>query len=85
MNSVLLILVHNGTHIDAPRHMVEKGLSVDQMPVAQFVKEGVLINLPGRGPNSVVTVTDRFTVVAGGGSATRHHAKTVRVIALAVC
>jgi arylformamidase len=58
MISVLSILVHNGTHIDAPRHMVEKGLSVDQMPVAQFVKEGVLINLPGKGPNSVVTVKE---------------------------
>ena len=58
MISILSILVHNGTHIDAPRHMVEKGISVDQMPVSQFVKEGVLINLPGKGPNSVVTVKD---------------------------
>ena len=58
MISVLSILVHNGTHIDAPRHMVEKGVSVDKMPVAQFVKEGVLINLPDKGPNSVVTVKD---------------------------
>jgi kynurenine formamidase len=58
MISVLSILVHNGTHIDAPRHMVEKGISVDQMPVSQFVKDGVLINLPGKGPNSVVTVKD---------------------------
>jgi arylformamidase len=58
MISVLSILVHNGTHIDAPRHMVEKGISVDKMPVAQFIKEGVLINLPDKGPNSVVTVKD---------------------------
>jgi arylformamidase len=58
MISVLSILVHNGTHIDAPRHMVEKGASIDQMAVAQFVKEGVLINLAGKGPNSVVTVKD---------------------------
>jgi arylformamidase len=58
MISVLSILVHNGTHIDAPRHMVEKGISVDKMPVAQFVKEGVLINLPDKGPNSIVTVKD---------------------------
>jgi arylformamidase len=58
MISVLSILVHNGTHIDAPRHMVEKGISVDKMPVAQFVKEGVLINLPDKGANSVVTVKD---------------------------
>jgi arylformamidase len=58
MITVLSILVHNGTHIDAPRHMVEKGIPIDQMPVAQFVKEGVLINLPGKGPNSVVTVKE---------------------------
>ncbi len=58
MITVLSILVHNGTHIDAPRHMVEKGIPIDQMPVSQFVKEGVLINLPGKGPNSVVTVKE---------------------------
>lgn len=58
MVTVLSILVHNGTHIDAPRHMVEKGKPIDQMPVSQFVKEGVLINLPGKGPNSVVTVKE---------------------------
>ena len=58
MITVLSILVHNGTHIDAPRHMMEKGLPIDKMPLAQFVKEGVLINLHGKGPNSVVTVKD---------------------------
>lgn len=58
MITVLSILVHNGTHIDAPRHMVEKGIPIDQMPVAQFIKEGVLINLAGKGPNSVVTVKE---------------------------
>jgi kynurenine formamidase len=58
MISVLSILVHNGTHIDAPRHMLDKGAPIDQMPIGQLVKEGVLINLPGKGPNSVVTVRD---------------------------
>jgi kynurenine formamidase len=48
MNSVLSILVHNGTHIDAPRHMLEKGYPVDQVQLAQVVKEGVLINLPNK-------------------------------------
>src|SRR5262245_19716881 len=56
--SVLSILVHNGTHIDAPRHMVEKGPAVDQIPLTQVAKEGVLINLPGKGPNSSVSVKD---------------------------
>jgi kynurenine formamidase len=58
MITVPSILVHNGTHIDAPRHMMEKGIPIDQMPVEQFVKEGVLINVPDKGPNSVVTVKD---------------------------
>jgi kynurenine formamidase len=58
MITVLSILVHNGTHIDAPRHMMEKGSPIDQMPLGQLVKEGVLINLPNKGPNSVVTVKD---------------------------
>jgi kynurenine formamidase len=58
MNSVLSILVHNGTHVDAPRHMREKGHPVDQLPLGQLVKEGVLINLPNKGPNSTVSVKD---------------------------
>src|SRR5271166_2402577 len=58
MISVLSILVHNGTHIDAPRHMMEKGSPIDQVPLGQLVKEGVLINLTNKGPSSVVTVKD---------------------------
>ena len=58
MISVLSILVHNGTHIDAPRHMVEKGSPIDRIPLGQLAKEGVLINLPNKGPSSVVTVKD---------------------------
>jgi len=58
MISVLSILVHNGTHIDAPRHMVEQGAPVDQIPLAQVAKEAVLINLPHKGPNSSVSVKD---------------------------
>ena len=58
MISVLSILVHNGTHIDAPRHMLEKGSPIDQIPLAQVVKEAVLINLPHKGPNSSVSAKD---------------------------
>jgi kynurenine formamidase len=58
MISVLSILVHNGTHIDAPRHMLERGYPVDRIPLAQVAKEGVLVNLPNKGPNSTVSVKD---------------------------
>ena len=58
MISVLSIMTHNGTHIDAPRHMMENGFPVDQLPLAQVAKEGVLISLPNKGPNSSVSVKD---------------------------
>jgi arylformamidase len=58
MISMLHIMTHNGTHIDAPRHMMEKGFPVDQLPLAQVAKEGVLINLTHKGANSSVSVKD---------------------------
>jgi arylformamidase len=58
MISILSILVHNGTHIDAPRHMIETGDSIDQLPLSQVVGEAVLVDLPNKGPNSAVSVKD---------------------------
>jgi kynurenine formamidase len=58
MISMLHIMTHNGTHIDAPRHMMEKGFPIDQLPLGQVAKEGVLINLTHKGPNSSVSVKD---------------------------
>jgi kynurenine formamidase len=58
MISLLSILTHNGTHIDAPRHVLEKGFPVDQLPLAQVAKEGVLISLPHKGANSSISVKD---------------------------
>ena len=58
MISMLHIMTHNGTHIDAPRHMMENGFPVDQIPLTQIAKEGVLINLTNKGPNSSISVKD---------------------------
>jgi arylformamidase len=58
MISLLSILTHNGTHIDAPRHVLENGFPVDQIPLTQVAKEGVLINLIHKGPNSSISVKD---------------------------
>ena len=35
--SVLSMCLHNGTHIDAPRHFFERGKTVDEMPLEAFV------------------------------------------------
>src|SRR3989338_7781496 len=55
---------HCGTHIDAPSHFVEKGKTIDQLPLDLFQGDGVLIDvrkkqitvdlLKGVKPNAVV-------------------------------
>ena len=35
---------HSGTHVDAPRHMVKGGKSLDQISIENFVGRGVLID-----------------------------------------
>ena len=33
---------HSGTHCDAPRHFLEDGLTLDQLPLERFVGAGVI-------------------------------------------
>ena len=40
----MTINYHAGTHVDAPRHMISDGASVDQLPVARFCGSGVAID-----------------------------------------
>ena len=37
-------VTHSGTHIDAPYHMVEKGMTVDNIPLQQIIGEGYCIS-----------------------------------------
>lgn len=36
---------HAGTHIDAPKHMIKNGKSLDQIPLEKFVGNGVCIDI----------------------------------------
>jgi kynurenine formamidase len=36
---------HMGTHLDAPRHFVTAGLTIDQLPLEWLYGEGVIVNL----------------------------------------
>jgi len=58
MISKLTILTHNGTHIDAPRHVFEKGFPVDHYALNQVAREGVLIDLTHKGPNASISAKD---------------------------
>lgn len=39
---------HTGTHVDAPRHMVLGGKSLDEIPVEHFCGNGVYIKVDGK-------------------------------------
>lgn len=36
---------HAGTHVDAPRHMINSGESLDQIPLERFIGKGVYIKV----------------------------------------
>lgn len=40
---------HSGTHIDAPFHMIENGITVDRIPIRQLVGDGYIIRPEIRG------------------------------------
>jgi arylformamidase len=45
--SKLEIGTHSGTHIDAPRHYVENGATVDQIPLDALMGPALLLDLTG--------------------------------------
>lgn len=44
-DSIVTFGNHNGTHIDAPSHMVSGGKTLDKFPIDKFTGEGILINV----------------------------------------
>ena len=49
---------HTGTHIDAPYHFLADGKRITDFPVSQFVGEGIVINLTGKGAGEAITEAD---------------------------
>ncbi|MEZ5386625.1 MAG: cyclase family protein [Prosthecobacter sp.] len=52
---------HGGTHLDAPIHFAEKGQTVDQMPVEQFIGAAAVVDVSAKAAANadyVVTVAD---------------------------
>ncbi len=37
---------HTGTHVDAPFHMINDGLSLDKMPIDTFAGSAIIIDIP---------------------------------------
>lgn len=49
---------HIGTHIDAPLHQIEDGKPIDEIPLEEFIGEGVIIDLSYKKDRESVTSFD---------------------------
>ncbi len=46
-DSLVSFDVHNGTHMDAPKHFIKGGKSLDAIPIQRFFCRGVLVKVLG--------------------------------------
>ena len=56
--STIQIGSHLGTHIDAPRHFIKNGKTIDQFDISHFCGNAILINLIKKTKKSIVTIKD---------------------------
>ena len=66
----LILGTHTGTHIDAPRHFIPGGKTVDQIPLEQLVGSASVLDLTAFGAGAEVGVKD-IALVLGDRSAER--------------
>ena len=52
---------HAGTHMDAPRHFLEQGATIDQWPLGKCLGPAHVIDLSFKEPNSLLTIDDLGT------------------------
>ena len=56
--STIQIGSHLGTHIDAPRHFIKNGKTIDQYDVSHFCGDAIIVNLVYKKKRSVVSISD---------------------------
>jgi kynurenine formamidase len=54
----LVLGSHTGTHVDAPIHFIEGGVSVDAMPPGAFIGEAVVVDVSSREPGTGIVPDD---------------------------
>jgi arylformamidase len=62
--SHLSLSAHTGTHVDAPYHFLQEGVTLDQVPLERFVGPAVVVEIPGV---NLITAKDLedFGIAAG--------------------
>ena len=49
---------HTGTHIDPPAHVYEKGLTLDALPLTQFIGQAIVIDCRHVKPGELITMKE---------------------------
>lgn len=49
---------HTGTHVDAPYHFFDTGLTIDQIPLSTFVGNAVVVDVTAKLSKALITWTD---------------------------
>lgn len=47
-DSLITSVMHVGTHMDVPLHMIDGGKTMDQIPMETFIGKGILIDVRGK-------------------------------------
>jgi kynurenine formamidase len=56
--TTLTLYSHAGTHMDAPRHFLADGRTLDRLDLTKCVGPATVIDLAHKAPNSLITVDD---------------------------
>jgi arylformamidase len=51
--SLIRMSVHTGTHIDAPKHFFDSGMTIDQIPLEKLIGEALVLRID----NAIKTIT----------------------------
>ena len=49
---------HVGTHLDAPSHFIEGGITVDKIPLESLIGKAVILDFTDKGKNDLITKED---------------------------
>ena len=64
---LLFFSSHSGTHMDAPRHFLQKGRTIDQIPTSRLATKAVLVKIEAP-PNGRITRKDIVRYESGNGA-----------------
>jgi len=57
----ITLFSHTGTHVDAPAHLIEGAMTLDELPVEQFIGKALVLGLEGcKGPVIGMKDLERF-------------------------